>query len=118
VQHRDQPALNYFLDVLTLCRRYDPDISQKQIINYIIQGLRPEICEIVLNEKNYTLDELEESLRKVELKLKIQAQNKDKYCRATSREKYNEKKRYTQVENTKEELSEIKTNIKTLTNIV
>lgn len=124
VQQREQSALNYFLEILAICRRYDQGISDKQIINYVIQGLQPEICERILNEKTDTIDELENSLRKIELHLGIQKQNREKFQRATGSNGYLERgtpghyyEHYR--ENTHDrDLRAIETEIKTLTNIV
>lgn len=125
VQKPDQQSLNYFLEILAICKRYDQGITEKQIIQYVIQGLRPEICERILGENTSTLEELENSLRKVELRLNIQHQNKEKYnrvinedksqVRESSRERYYNNSR----QNTRDdEIRALQTEIKTLTNIV
>jgi hypothetical protein len=123
VQLREQSALNYFLEVLAICRRYDQGISDKQIINYVIQGLQPEICERILNEKTDTIDELESSLRKIELHLGIQKQNREKFQRATGSDVYREgnatRGQYDEhYRGNDRDLKAIETEIKTLTNIV
>lgn len=84
VQGRDQPVLSYYLEILTLCKRHDPDTTDKQIIHYIIQGLRPEYCDKILNETCDTLDQLEKNLKKIEIQMEIRALNREKYSRAES----------------------------------
>jgi hypothetical protein len=84
VQGRDQPVLAYYLEILTLCKRHDPDTTDKQIIHYIIQGLRPEYCDKILNETCDTLDQLEKNLKKIEIQMEIRALNREKYSRAES----------------------------------
>lgn len=84
IQGKDQPVLTYYLEILTLCRRYDPETTDKKIIRHIKQGLRPEFCERILGESCETLEELEGNLRKIELQLEIRAANREKYRRAES----------------------------------
>lgn len=86
VQGQDQPVLTYYLEVLTLCKRHDPEMSEKRIGQYIIQGLRPEFCDRVLSETCETLEQLETSLRKIELQLQIKLVNREKYNRAEREE--------------------------------
>lgn len=124
VQQRDQSALNYFLEILAICRRYDQDITDKQIINYVIQGLQPEICERILNEKSDTIEELESSLRKIELHRGIQKQNWEKYQRATKssvdqvRDTQGHYQEYNRGETQTRDLKALETEIRALSNIV
>lgn len=64
VQGQNEPTLNYYTDVVTTCRRFEAGIEESRIINYVIQGLRPEICERVLSMNNDTLINLENNLEK------------------------------------------------------
>lgn len=124
VQKPDQQSLNYFLEILAICKRYDQGITDKQVIQYVIQGLRPEICERILGENTNTLEELECSLKKVELRLNIQNQNREKYNRVISEDrgqgKDNSKERfYSDRHDTRgNDIRALQTEIKTLTNIV
>lgn len=81
IQGKDQPVIAYYFEILTLCRRYDPEITDKRIAQYIIQGLKPEFCDKIVTEPCDTLEDLEKSLKKVELQLEIKAANREKHSR-------------------------------------
>jgi hypothetical protein len=114
VQGREQPVLSYFLEVITLCRRHDPSMRDSQIIQYVIQGLRPEFCERVLNETCDTLDQLEQSLKKIELQIQIRALNKEKFDRADRLGSQNDS--YTDTH--RERLNNIEASLNALTQVV
>lgn len=122
IQEKGQPALNYFLEILTLCKRYDPNITDKQIIGHIIQGLQPDICERIVNETNNTLEQLEQNIKKAEVQLQIKNQNRDKYLRVTNNnhrhEQYGRKNDMYSYEDNRDDIRNIQTEIRTLTNIV
>lgn len=67
LQGPNETTLSYLLDIVTTCRRYDPEITEAQIIQYILRGLRPEIFQKVLTKQNDTLDRLEKNLKDAEL---------------------------------------------------
>lgn len=113
IQGRDQPVLAYFLEVLTLCKRHNPETTDKQIIHYIIQGLRPEFCDRILNETSDTLEQLEKNLKKIELQVQIRAQNIEKYKRAENVGQHNY---YS--ENHEQEINNLKAEIKNLTEAI
>jgi hypothetical protein len=115
VQGRDQPVLSYFLEVMTLCKRHDPDIKDKQIIQYVIHGLRPEYCELILNETCDTVQQLEERLKKIELHIQIRALNKEKFERAESKVGT---KQNTNTDTHEEKLSNIEATLNELTQAV
>lgn len=67
LQGPNETTLSYLLDITTTCRRYDPNITEAQIIPHILRGLRPEILQKVLTKQNDTLDSLEKNLKEAEL---------------------------------------------------
>lgn len=81
VQGLCEPTLTYYIDVVTTCRRYEPDINDARLINYVIQGLRPEICERILTMTNDTLPNLESNLIKAEQYVLAKNLNLQKYDR-------------------------------------
>lgn len=89
VQGLCEPTLTYYIDVVTTCRRYEPNISDARIINYVIQGLRPEICERILTMTNDTLPNLESNLVKAEQFIIAKQQNLLKYDRQKGQVTYN-----------------------------
>jgi uncharacterized protein YoxC len=111
VQGKDQPVLSYYLEIMKLCKRHDPATTEKQIIQYVIQGLRPEYCERILNETCETLNQLENGLRKIELQIKLRELNREKCMRAENVSTNN-------TDASKDELNSIKTEIKNLTQMV
>jgi hypothetical protein len=113
VQARDQPVLSYYLEIMKLCKRHDPNTTEKQIIQYVIQGLRPEYCERILNETCDTLEQLENGLRKIELQIKLKELNREKCMRAESVGTDT-----THTDKHTEELNNIQAEIKNLTQIV
>lgn len=80
-QGPQESTLSYFLDVLTTCKRYEPNITDDRVIQYIIQGLQPNICDQVIAKDNTTLDNLEKNLQEVEKCLLTQRSNREKYNR-------------------------------------
>lgn len=117
IQGDHEPTLNFFLEILTTCRRYDPAISDKQIIQFVIQGLKPDICERVISLKNDTLSALEENLKLVEQQVMTQNRNREKYDRARNR--YSPPTHNYQPQNYEQQtLKTLQTEIQTLTNLV
>lgn len=79
-QGEDEPSQNYFLDVIMICRRYQPDITDQQIIQYVLQGLKPVVSDRVLTMKNDTLTNLEANLKEAELYVMAQQRNRYRYA--------------------------------------
>lgn len=67
IQGPNETTLSYLLDITTTCRRYDPEVTEAQIIHFILRGLRPEILQKVLTKENNTLDRLEKNLKEAEI---------------------------------------------------
>src|SRR5436190_2476415 len=85
IQGEHESGLNYFLNVLTTCKRYDQNLPEKQIINYIISGLKPEVCQHVLTLQNDTLLQLEQNLKTAEVIVQAQSRNREKYYRESTK---------------------------------
>lgn len=113
VQGRNQPVISYYLEILSICKRHDPDTPEKQIIQYIIQGLRPEFCDKILNETCDTLQQLEKSLKKIELQMEIRNLNREKYNRA---ENVGVTTNYSDIH--RQEINNLQAEIKNLTQMV
>jgi hypothetical protein len=108
VQGRDQPVLTYYLEIITLCKRHDPEMSDKKIGQYVIQGLKPEFCDKILAEPCETLEQLEKSLRKIELQLQIKEANREKHDRASRENTVNHT----------EEINNLQAQIQNLTQVI
>ena len=94
IQGMNEPSLNYLIEVITTCRRCKPDIPDTEIISFVLQGLKPDICRYINTLQNSTLEELEQNLRKAENYVLSTQRNKEKYER--------EQTRYNTSENSKE----------------
>lgn len=111
IQRENEPTLTFFLDVINTCRRHEPNITEKQIIHYVIQGLKPQICEKILSMKNESLADFENNLKTAEIQVLTQTQNKLKYIRET--------KGNTQLDTDRDNvIHSLQTEIKTLANVV
>src|SRR5436190_16457455 len=83
-QNKNEPVLNFFLDVVSTCKRYNPDIPDKDIIRYFLQSVRPEYCTYLSTLKNEDLSELEVNLLKAERFVSLNSQNKERYEKENS----------------------------------
>lgn len=81
IQGENETALNFLIDVITTCRRCKPNIPDTEIISFVLQGLKPQICRYVNTLKNNSLEELEENLRKAENYVLSTQRNQEKYER-------------------------------------
>lgn len=85
IQGEHENSMNYFVDVVATCRRYEPQIQEKKIIYYVLQGLKPQICKYVSTLENSTLAGLEENLLKAEAYILTTQRNREKYDREQTR---------------------------------
>ncbi|RWS01024.1 hypothetical protein B4U79_16779, partial [Dinothrombium tinctorium] len=58
VQDPHEPVANYVLAKKALCFRLNPNMSESDILHYVMQGLKPEIAKTVYASNPKTLDEL------------------------------------------------------------
>ena len=83
-QGNDEPVLNYFLEIVSTCKRYKPTISEKEIIRYFLQSVKPEYCKFLATLKNDTLAEVEGNLLAAEKFVSLNNQNEERYAKQTS----------------------------------
>ena len=81
IQADNEPALNFFFDIICICKKYNPAIEDKDIIRYFLQAVRPEYCHYLSSLTNETLDQVEANLIKAENIVTINSQNKQRYNR-------------------------------------
>jgi len=81
---KEDSLLNFFLDVVSTCKRYNPAISDKEVIRYFLQSVRPEYCNYLTTLKNDDLTELESNLLKAESFVTLNSQNKERYQHVAS----------------------------------
>lgn len=74
-----ESPLHFFYDIMHLCKRIDPNISDKKIIEYVIQGVLPDICNEIIKMENTTLSDLEQNLYKIETQNLWREKNKNRY---------------------------------------
>ena len=85
IQGANEPSLNFLVDIITTCKRCKPGIADTDIIAFVIQGLKPEICKYITTLQNTTLHELEQNLRKAENYVISTTRNQEKYAREQTR---------------------------------
>ena len=121
IQGVNEPSLNYLIEVITTCRRCKPNIPETEIISFVLQGLKPEICRYINTLQNTTLEELEENLRKAESYVLSTQRNREKYEREQTRYNTSENSRETEYRKLranevsyKEEINNLKTMVANL----
>lgn len=66
-QKPDEQSVSYINEVESLCRRIDKDMSQGEMVQSIMKGLKPKILRGIGMLGNKTLDEFKKNVRKYEL---------------------------------------------------
>jgi len=79
VQNKGETVLNFFLDVVSTCKRYQPAIEDKEVIRYFLQSVRPEYCAYLSTLQNDNLSQLEDNLLKAERFVALNNRNKERY---------------------------------------
>jgi len=77
-QKPDEQSVYYINEVESLCRRIDNKMSQKEMVQNIMKGLKPTILRCIGILGNETLDELKKNVRKYELIEFMAAESIDK----------------------------------------
>lgn len=57
-QRCNEPMIKYYYDMIELCRKYDPLMSDKQKVRKLIQGLRLSLYQEVIKHDYSTPKEL------------------------------------------------------------
>ena len=63
VQGPDEPAIEYFFDVLNLCRLIDEDMEEATIIDHLFRGFRPELIKVIYPSGVQDCDEFLNALK-------------------------------------------------------
>ena len=81
-QDENEPVLNFFLEIVATCQRYNPNISEEEIIKYFLRAVRPEYCQYLSTLRNDTLERLEHNLLQAEKFVTLNSINKERYAQS------------------------------------
>lgn len=113
IQGKDKPVFCYYLKIITLCRRHDPTTTEKQIIQHVIQGLRPEYSKRILGQTCDNLQQLEDNLRRFKVQVEMGRMNRERFRRAEK-----EKTGHTYYDRHRVDINSLQAEIKSLTQTV
>ena len=66
LQRTDETPTKFLFEISYLCQKVDPNMSEKKIIEYVINGLQPKFCTELLRTEHSTVNELRKNIMNIE----------------------------------------------------
>lgn len=81
IQLESESSLHFLFEIIHLARRIDPDVEDRKIIDYVIQGIRPEYCNELMKMTNNSLSDLEKNICKLDSWFRQRSKNYQKFTK-------------------------------------
>lgn len=78
-QGDNESPMQFLYEIIHLCKRIEPDMTDKKVIEHVIQGIKPEICNEIIKMENNTLGDLKDNLYKIETQYLLRVKNQRRY---------------------------------------
>lgn len=78
-QKENENTQQFVFEIIYLCNLVDKDMTESHKVNYIVQAVRPEICEELIKLDNTSLTELQDNISKIEKQLLFKSKNLRKF---------------------------------------
>lgn len=79
VQCDNEKPVQFFFEIRDICRKIDPDMTDKQIITYTMKGLKPAYFDEVIRMDSNNLVQFQENLATIESREQLRSQNLRKH---------------------------------------
>lgn len=86
MQEGDEPVESYFQDVINLCAKVDPGMTERCQIKHVLRGLSPSLLEKVMVLENDSLQGLLSNIRRVQTARYMAGHRVDQLLGGTSRD--------------------------------
>lgn len=78
-QKENENTQQFVFEIIYLCNLVDKDMTESHKVDYIVQAVRPEICEELIKLDNTSLSVLQDNISKIEKQLLFKSKNLRKF---------------------------------------